>query len=170
MRRTNTSAVAAYALSCIAVAVAAGAALAALGAQAGVPAVVVAGIALVGLLAPYALPSSRWQVPQHWGGPNPWRNGAAFGAPLGAGFLTILPGPGLYSVAAACLVVPLPLAAGIYGAFGLARSAPVVLAWARPYRDELEGLTIDRLAGGAAFRRAEIVLLAALATAALLAV
>lgn len=172
MRRTNTTAVAAFALACIAAAVAVGATLATVGAQVGVPLALVAAIALAGLLsafprAPFHLPSSHWQVPRHWGGPHAWWNGASFGAPLGAGFLTILPGPGLYAVAAVCLVAPLPVAAAVYGAFGVARTAPVLAAWMSPYRDETEGLTIARLAGGGTFRRVEVVLLGVLASVAL---
>lgn len=165
---------AAYSVSSVAAGAAVGALLGAVGAGVGVPAAVIAATALVGLalasgLTRFDAPSSPWRVPMHWGGASAWRNGAYFGAPLGTGFLTALPGAGLYAVAAACLVLPLPVAAAVYGAFGMARSLPVVIVWAMPNRDETDELPFGAVAATRALRVTELVLLGALVPVAVIA-
>lgn len=173
MRRANTVSVVSFVISSVTVAIVVGAGLGVVGSLLEVPVELIVGVAVASLLSvspvgPLRLPSSSWRVPMHWGGPSRWRNGAYFGAPLGAGFVTALPGAGLYSVAATCLVLPTPAGAAVFGAFGLARSVPLVTAWLFAYDDERDTLPLEALGRARGTIRAEVVLLVALAGVALL--
>jgi len=108
-----------------------GAILGTIGALIGPPTMLIAAVAGASLylstrFAPWTLRGSRWRVPKHWGGSSATRNGAQFGAALGTGFLTELPGIALYTTVACCLTLALPSAILVYGLFGLTRTLPLL--------------------------------------------
>jgi hypothetical protein len=77
------------------------------------------------------LPERHEQVPRRWlTWKRRWLTAAAYGAILGAGFVTHLRYPSMYVLALAALVAPSSTLAAIGGAlYGASRGSTVLYAW-----------------------------------------
>jgi hypothetical protein len=137
-----------------------GAALGAAGMALGAPWGVLGAVAVIGVAAAYSLrelaglpvpvPELRRQVPEWWRSSfSPGSAAALYGLGLGVGFATHLRHGTLVAVGAASLASgdPVPAAAAM-GAFGLARSLAVGVAWLSAERADVGALTdsLERLA------------------------
>lgn len=83
------------------------------------------GLRDLGFMGDPRVPSSRWQVPAEWV-ERPHRAAVVWGFFLGTGVATQMPYPSFYALLLVCAALPLPLAAGVMGIYGLTRALPAV--------------------------------------------